>query len=82
MVRVGPPSLSRIVMAPCSRLIASTEVVSSFSRSDCYRLERQLPGRARTRKVRGLCTALCLNVVDRFRAITSTQRQTLAWSGA
>ena len=29
---------------------ASAEVVTSFNRSDCYRLERQLPGGVRTRK--------------------------------
>ena len=28
---------------------ASVEVVTSFNRSDCYRLERQLPGGVRTR---------------------------------
>ena len=30
---------------------ASVEVVTSFNRSDCYRLERQLPGGVRTRWV-------------------------------
>ena len=29
---------------------ASVEVVTSLNRSDCYRLERQLPGRIRTRE--------------------------------
>ncbi|MCY4587802.1 MAG: hypothetical protein OXB98_17330, partial [Bryobacterales bacterium] len=47
--RVAARVVAEPPWAALCRRSASTDVVASIARSDCYRLERQLPGGIRTR---------------------------------